>query len=66
VPRKYNAYRFVFRWSTRVRREGGSLSITIPRYVARRLGLKPGDELLVRLTEEGIVLRPRYFQGSVV
>ena len=64
MPRRINAYRFVFRSTTRVRREGGSLSITIPRYIAQRLDLRPGEELIVRLTDEGIVLRPVYFRGT--
>jgi AbrB family looped-hinge helix DNA binding protein len=57
--RKYNRYRYAFRWSVRVRREGASMSVTIPKYVTRLMSLQPGDDLLVKLTEDGIVLRPR-------
>jgi AbrB family looped-hinge helix DNA binding protein len=40
------------------------MSVTIPKYVTRLLGLAPGDELLVKLTEEGILLRPRHFKTA--
>lgn len=62
--RKFNSYRFAFRWAVRVRKEGASLSVTIPKYVTRLIGLAPGDELLVKVTEDGILLRPRYFKPS--
>jgi antitoxin component of MazEF toxin-antitoxin module len=48
-----------------VRREGGSLSITIPRYVARHWQLVPGARLVVRSTDEGVLLYPRYFAPYV-
>ena len=52
--------RLVVRFSARIRREGGSLSITIPRYLVRNWKLEPGQWLVLRTSEEGIVLRPRY------
>lgn len=52
--------RFVFRYAARLRREGGSLAITVPRYIVRRWRLEPGDELLIRSTEEGILMAPRF------
>ena len=53
--------RLVARISVRLRREGGSLSITIPRYIVRRWKLEPGMRLVVRSTDRGILLYPRYF-----
>lgn len=55
---------FFFRYAARLRREGGSLSLTIPRYIVRHWELRAGDDLLVRSTEEGIFLTPR-FPGRV-
>jgi hypothetical protein len=49
------------RLSVRVRRQGGSLVITIPRYITRKWNLEPGSRLVVRSTERGILLYPRYF-----
>jgi hypothetical protein len=60
MPRKVNRYRWEFSWSTRIRREGGSLLVTIPGWITRRMSLEVGDTLLVKLTEDGIVLRPRF------
>jgi antitoxin component of MazEF toxin-antitoxin module len=62
MQRKFNRYRVVVRFTVRVRREGGSLSLTIPRHIVRHLGLESGDELIARMTEDGIVLRPQYFR----
>ena len=53
--------RLVARISVRLRKEGGSLSITIPRYVVRRWKLKAGMRLVVRSTDQGIRIYPRYF-----
>lgn len=53
--------RLVARFSVRVRKEGGSLSITIPRYIVRRWKLEAGMRLVVRSTDRGILLYPRYF-----
>jgi antitoxin component of MazEF toxin-antitoxin module len=60
MTRKYNRLQWRYTWVTQVRREGGSLCVTIPRFATRGLQLQPGDVLLVKLTEEGIVLRPRF------
>jgi AbrB family looped-hinge helix DNA binding protein len=38
--------------------------VTIPKYVTRLLGLAPGDELLVKMTEDGVLLRPRHFKRA--
>ena len=53
--------RLVARFSVRLRREGGSLSVTIPRYIVRHWKLEPGMRLVVRSTKHGILLYPRYF-----
>ena len=53
--------RLVVRFSVLIRREGGSLSMTIPRHVVRRWNLERGQRLVVRSTDEGILLYPRYF-----
>ena len=53
--------RLVTRFSVRLRREGGSLSVTIPRYVVRQWKLEAGMRLVVRSTNQGILLYPRYF-----
>ena len=45
----------------RLRREGGSLSITVPRYIVRHWKLEAGMRLVVRSTDQGILLFPRYF-----
>jgi AbrB family looped-hinge helix DNA binding protein len=58
MTRRFNRYRLVVRWTVRVRKEGGSQSITIPKHLVRRLGIAPGDRLIARLTEDGILLRP--------
>ena len=63
--RKFNRFRFAIRWTVRVRKEGASLSVTIPKYVTRLIGIAPGDELLVKVTEDGILLRPRYLRPSL-
>lgn len=47
--------------TVRARRQGGSLVITIPRYIARKWKLEPGTRLVVRSTDQGILLFPRYF-----
>jgi AbrB family looped-hinge helix DNA binding protein len=62
--RKFNRYRYAFRWAVRVRTEGASLSVTIPKYVTRLVGIAPGDQLLLKMTEDGILLRPRHFKTS--
>jgi antitoxin component of MazEF toxin-antitoxin module len=51
----------VARISVRVRREGGSLSLTMPRYIVRHWKLEAGTRLVVRSTKLGILLYPRYF-----
>lgn len=53
--------RLVARFSVRLRREGGSLSVTIPRYIVRHWELEAGMRLIVRSTNRGILLYPRYF-----
>lgn len=58
-------FKFFFRYAARLRREGGSLSLTMPRYIVRRWQLKAGDDLLVRSTEEGILLSPRFLNAAV-
>jgi hypothetical protein len=35
--------------------------MTIPRYIARHWKLEPGVRLVVRSTDRGILLYPRYF-----
>jgi antitoxin component of MazEF toxin-antitoxin module len=57
--------RLIARFSVLLRREGGSLSITIPRYIARHWQLEPGARLVVRSTDEGVLLYPRYFAPYV-
>lgn len=52
--------RLVARLSVVVRKEGGSLSLTVPRHVVRKWRLKAGDRLMVRTTDEGILLYPRH------
>lgn len=49
------------RLSVCARPQGGSLVITIPRYITRKWKLEPGSRLVVRSTERGILLYPRYF-----
>ena len=53
--------RLVTRFSVRLRREGGSLSVTIPRYIVRHWKLEAGMRLVVRSTDQGILFYPRYF-----
>jgi hypothetical protein len=53
--------RLVTRVSVRLRREGGSLSVTIPRYIVRHWTLEAGMRLVVRYTDRGILFYPRYF-----
>jgi len=48
------------RMSIVLRKEGGSLSMTIPRSVVRKWKLQPKSRLLIRSTDEGILLYPRY------
>ena len=57
--------RLVARISVRLRREGGSLSMTVPRYIVRHWNLEPGARLVVRSTDEGVLLYPRYFAPYV-
>lgn len=64
MERKFNRYRFVFRWRVRIRREGGSLSLTIPRYLVRRMQLSAGEDLIARLTEDGLLFRPVYWKPA--
>ncbi len=40
------------------RRVGGSLGATIPKEMAERLHIEPGDRLLAVETEDGILLTP--------
>jgi hypothetical protein len=61
MPQGPKSPRLVTRISVRVRREGGSLSMTIPRYIVRHWKLEPGVRLVVRSTDRGILLYPRYF-----
>ena len=55
------SHRLVARPSARLRREGGSLCITIPRHIVRHWKLEAGALLVIRTTDEGILLYPRYF-----
>jgi antitoxin component of MazEF toxin-antitoxin module len=55
-------YPFRVRYAVRLRREGGSLSLTLPRYITRKWLLVPGDELLAKSTEDGILLCPRFLR----
>jgi putative addiction module antidote len=41
-----------------LRQVGGSVSATIPKELAVRLNLEPGDKLLVVETDQGILLSP--------
>lgn len=52
--------RLVVRVTARLRREGGSLIMSIPRNVVRHWKLEAGALLVVRSTERGILLYPRY------
>ncbi len=53
--------RLVVRRSVRLRREGGSLSITVPCHIVRQWKLKAGDRLVLRSSDEGILIYPHYF-----
>jgi antitoxin component of MazEF toxin-antitoxin module len=53
--------RLVVRFTVRLRREGGSLSITVPCHIVRQWKLTAGDRLVVRSGDEGILIYPRYF-----
>jgi antitoxin component of MazEF toxin-antitoxin module len=61
MPQRPKSPRLVARFSVRLRREGGSLSVTIPRYIVRHWKLEAGMRLVVRSTNQGILLYPRYF-----
>lgn len=41
-----------------IRRSGGSLVATIPKQMAQRLGLGPGDRVIALEAEKGILLTP--------
>ena len=41
-----------------LRRAGGSISATLPRDMAERLHLEPGDRVLVVETDRGILITP--------
>ena len=41
-----------------LRRVGGSVGTTIPKEIAERLDLAPGDRVLVVETEQGVLLTP--------
>jgi len=41
-----------------VRKMGGSVGTTLPKDMAERLHVEPGDELFVIETEEGLLLTP--------
>jgi len=43
---------------TRVARWGHSLAIRIPKPLAEATGLRPGEEVILEVGEEGLVLRP--------
>jgi len=42
---------------TKIRQQGGSLTITLPKEMADRLDLKAGDEVHVVETPDGIAIR---------
>ena len=42
----------------KLRKAGGSLSATLPKDMADRLHLAPGDRVLAVETDDGILLRP--------
>lgn len=44
--------------SVKLRRVGGSVGATLPKDMADRLHLAPGDEVLAVETEDGILLTP--------
>ena len=41
-----------------LRRMGGSVGATLPKEMAERLHVRPGDEVFVIETEEGVLLTP--------
>jgi len=41
-----------------LRKTGGSITATLPREMADRLNLRPGDEVFAVETDEGILLTP--------
>jgi putative addiction module antidote len=43
---------------TKLRRAGGSISATLPKDMADRLKLEPGDEVFAIETERGILITP--------
>jgi putative addiction module antidote len=45
-------------WQIAVRRAGGSLTATLPKEVAQRLRLSPGDNLFLVETAQGVLLTP--------
>jgi hypothetical protein len=65
TPGRPKSPRLVARFSVRLRREGGSLSLTVPRYIVRHWKLKPGARLIVVSTDKGVLLYPRYFLPHV-
>jgi antitoxin MazE len=46
----------------KLRKVGGSVSATLPKEMADRLHLKPGDTVHVRETDDGLLISP-YDQG---
>jgi antitoxin component of MazEF toxin-antitoxin module len=52
--------RLIVRACVRLRRQGGSLILTVPRNVVRHWKLHAGAALVVRSTDNGILLFPRY------
>ena len=52
--------RLVVRATVKLRPQGGSLVISLPRNVVRDWKLEAGMRLVVRTTENGILLFPRY------
>jgi antitoxin component of MazEF toxin-antitoxin module len=52
--------RLVVRATVKLRRQGGSLVMSLPRNIVRNWKLEAGARLIVRTTENGILIFPRY------
>ena len=61
MPVKLKSPRLIVRFLVRLRREGGSISMTVPVHVVRKWKLRPGAALVLRSTDEGILLYPTFF-----
>jgi hypothetical protein len=61
MPTKLKSPRLIVRHLVRLRREGGSISMTVPVHIVRKWKLRPGAALVLRSTDEGILLYPSFF-----